>query len=133
MAKRGTIKAASVDQENYIAKKYRGKRSVSSGAAAHDAGDVRTFLQLIECKMTGNVLKPAKSISVKLQDVEKICDEAYAEGRTPALALRIYNPSSVLADVHGNIDMILRLVRDDCGNWNVPEGLSTEEDLSPSH
>lgn len=113
MAKRGTTKAASLDQENYIAELYKGKRSVSSGAADHDQGDVRDSVHLIECKMTGNVLKPAKSISVRLSDLEKIVDEAYSEGRTPALALRIYNPSSTLADTNGHVDMILRLVRDD--------------------
>jgi hypothetical protein len=113
LAKRGTVKEASVDQENFIAVKYGGKRSKSSGGAMHDAGDVRTTNHLIECKLTGDTLKPAKSIRLELSDLEKICDEAWAEGRTPALALRIYNPKSRLADVHGNVDVIARLVSDD--------------------
>jgi hypothetical protein len=117
MAKNGTVKKASLDQENFIAAKYSGKRSKSSGAAMHDAGDVRTGDHLIECKTTGDILKPAKSISLKLSDLEKICDEAWAEGRTPALALRIYNPSSRLADVHGNVDVIARLVCDDADRY----------------
>jgi hypothetical protein len=68
---------------------------------------------LIECKHTGTYDKPAKSISVKLADLEKIADEAWSEGRIPAMALSIYAPSSLLADNNGFVDLIVRLQTDD--------------------
>lgn len=57
--------------------------------------------------------KPAKSYSLKLSELEKIADEAWAEGLDPAIAIRIYNPDSVLADKDGNVDLIVRRVQDD--------------------
>jgi hypothetical protein len=54
MAKRGTVKALSVEHENFIAYLFGGKRSRSSGAAPGDPGDVRADPWLVECKMTGN-------------------------------------------------------------------------------
>lgn len=96
-----------------MAKLYNGTVSPSSGAADADQGDVRTETELIECKLTGSFLKPAKSISVKLEDLEKIADEAWSEGRDPVMALCIYNPDSVLADGNGYVDLTLRLTKDD--------------------
>jgi len=122
MAKRGSTKALSVLQEERIARAYHGMRSPSSGGAATDRGDVRIIgpleqgsrsTQLIECKHRGTYDKPAKSISVVLGDFEKIADEAWSEGRDPALALSVYAPDSVLADSGGFVDLVVRLVRDD--------------------
>lgn len=113
MAKRGSTKWLSVRQEEHIAYRYQGTRSASSGGAATDQGDVRTKHQLIECKTTGTFDKPAKSISIKLSDLDKIADEAWSENREPVLALRIYNPESVLADEDGNVDLIVRWINDD--------------------
>lgn len=113
MARRGTLKYRSVDQENFIARKYNGSRSPSSGANHRDRGDVRTESHLIECKLTGTHERPSKSISLKLEDFEKIADEAYSEGKYCAMALRIYNPDSPLSDAQGNIDFITYLVRED--------------------
>ena len=87
--------------------------SPSSGASAKDAGDVRTSGELIECKQTGQMDKPAKSIRLILADFEKIADEAWSEGLAPAMALRLYAPGSVLADKDGNVDLIVRRVVDD--------------------
>lgn len=112
MAKRKSTRSFARMHEDWIAKQYRGKVSPSSGASSVDCGDVRTDSELMECKATGHQ-KPAKSISVKLDVVEKIADEAYSEGLIPALPLRIYNPDSPLSDMYGNIDLICRLVRDD--------------------
>lgn len=92
---------------------YDGTVSPSSGGAAADQGDVRTTLLLIECKQTGEPEKERRSMSVKLDDFEKIADEAWSEGRTPMMALRIYSPDSVLADKQGNVDLAVRLVCDD--------------------
>lgn len=100
-------------QEERVAKRYKGKRSPSSGAAVHDQGDVRSVRDLIECKHSGTFDKPAKSISLKLVDFEKIADEAWSEGRNPAIALSIYAPDSPLADNDGFIDWIARLQTDD--------------------
>lgn len=113
MASRGSTKALSILQEDRVAKRYNGKRSPSSGGSVSDQGDVRTGRELIECKHTGTYDKPAKSISVKVSDLEKIADEAWSEGRSPALALSIYAPDSVLANREGFIDLIVRLQTDD--------------------
>ena len=112
MAKRGSNKHRSVEQEDYIAKKISGVRSPSSGASDKEDGDVRTKLFLVECKTTGEYHKPAKSISIKLDDIEKIVDEAYAANRVPVMALRIHNPQSPLADADGNIDIMANLLKD---------------------
>ncbi len=109
MAKRGTSKRRSVDQEEYVARKYGGKRSASSGAAAHDYGDVRTDTELIECKVTGGSKAPRF-----VQELEKIAREAWAEGREPVLVLRFEGcEGSVLADMDGNIDLAVRRMCDD--------------------
>jgi hypothetical protein len=108
MARRGTSKRLSVDHEEAIARAYGGARSPSSGGAAHDYGDVRCPTALIECKAT-----MAESRPKVLKEFEKIAVEAYAEGREPALALRYYAPESILADVDGFVDLIVRRVADD--------------------
>lgn len=112
MAKRGSKKYRSVEQENHIAKKIGGVRSRSSGASDKDNGDVKSKIYLVECKTTGEYDKPAKSISIKLSDIEKIVDGAHIEDRIPAIALRIYNPHSPLADADGNIDLMANLLKD---------------------
>lgn len=111
MATRGSSKALSVEQEEWIARKYGGRRSRSSGAADNDAGDVRTDKYLIECKVTGRPTAPAKSTLLKT--FEKIADEAYSEGREPLVALRFFNPESPLANPHGWVDLIVRRVAED--------------------
>jgi hypothetical protein len=114
MARRGPSKRLSVDHENYIANLFDGVRSKSSGAAVTDPGDVRCEAagKLIECKLTGSVGKPAKSISVQLNVLEKIAKEAWEHSMQPALALRIVHPGHLLADKDGNIDLIVHLMSD---------------------
>jgi hypothetical protein len=107
MAARGTSKRLSVDHEDWIAERYAGKRSKSSGGAAHDQGDVRCPTLLIECKA---IMKPNKKL---IDEFEKVAKEAYSEGRTPAVALRYFAPDSILADNDGWVDLIVRRVRDD--------------------
>lgn len=112
MAKRGTVKRKSVEQENFIASMYDGQRSASSGAAVTDQGDVRTDHQLIECKVMGAPEEEIKRPGFA-RDMEKITEEAWTEGRHPALAIRWYDPNSVLADRYGWCDVIIRRVADD--------------------
>jgi len=111
MARRGSTKYLSVKHEDRIARLYGGKRSASSGGAETDQGDVRAPDYLIECKMTGGpgVVKRSKLVS----DMEKVTEEALSEGRTPMVALRYYDPDSILADREGWIDLIVRRVVDD--------------------
>lgn len=108
MAKRGSTKQSSIDHEEYIAGIYRGRRSPSSGAADNDNGDVRSENYLIECKTTGRPGYPVKSLPVFVQTLEKIADEAWAEGRFPVLAMRFYNPDSPLA-VQGWVDVSIMI------------------------
>jgi Holliday junction resolvase len=120
MARKGTKKARSVEHEEFIAKCYEGRRSPSSGAADHDAGDVKVGNArvggiLFECKTTGDAEKPAKATLVTR--MEKIADEAWASGLEPALALRFYKPDSRLADSKGFIDLIVRRVADDTESY----------------
>lgn len=112
MATRGSKKFRSVEQEDFIAKKVSGRRSPSSGASDKEDGDVENEVFLIECKTTGEFDKPAKSISIKLEDLEKIRDEAMVAGKVPVMALRIHNPESPLADANGNIDIMANLLKD---------------------
>ncbi len=114
-AKRGSAKRRSVEQEEYVARKYGGVRSKSSGAAAHDYGDVRTPHgthspgQLIECKVTTGSRVPQF-----IQELEKIAREAWVEGREPVLVLRYEGcRGNLLADVDGNIDIAVRRMLDD--------------------
>jgi hypothetical protein len=113
MAKRGSSKWFSEQHERFIAKRHRGTRSPSSGAAISDQGDIRTGKYLIECKHRGSYTRPAKSIPIDLDTLEKICREAWSEGKNPMLALRMYNPDSMLSDKDGMIDLIVRLERDE--------------------
>lgn len=98
----------SVDHEEFIARSYNGIRSPSSGGAGHDNGDIRCPTTLIECKVTMKEIKPKI-----IKEFEKIAEEAYAEGREPALALRYFEPNSLLANSDGWIDLIVRRVADD--------------------
>lgn len=107
MARRGSSKDRSERHENFIAACYGGKRSPSSGAAETDQGDVRTESMLIECKTTGGPEKPAK-LPIFLQHLEKVCLEAWEEGRDGVVALRYYCPTSKLANPDGFVDVIVR-------------------------
>lgn len=115
MARRGSTKWFSERQEERVAKVYGGERSPSSGAAVTDAGDVRMRENnnLCECKHAGTFEKPAKSISLRLKDLEKIADEAWAEGMEPMMVLTMYAPDSILADKDGEVSVSVRLMLDD--------------------
>jgi hypothetical protein len=111
MSARGSSKALSVAHEQWIAKRYGGTRSASSGAADNDQGDVRTEAELIECKLTGRPGAPSKAGLLKT--FEKVAKEAYSEGRDPMVALRFYAPDSIAADNDGWVDLTVRMTSDD--------------------
>lgn len=116
MAKRGTAKRLSVEQENWIAKIYRGRRSKSSGASPTDLGDVRIedSSTLFECKGKWGELVDAKPVrSTLVSQFEKICDEAIQGAKEPAMALRFYMPNSPIANRDGFVDLTVRLTADD--------------------
>lgn len=106
MAQRGTNKYLSVEHENWIANLFGGRRSKSSGAAEHDAGDVRTKHLLIECKATQG------RIPTFVSQFEKVAKEAWEEGKTPVLALRFKDQDNPLADSHGWVDLVVTLATD---------------------
>jgi hypothetical protein len=112
MAKRGTSKRYSVEHEEFVARKYGGRRTPSSGAADNDSGDVRAPNDLIECKMTGKPGEDPKR-STLLRHFEKIAEEAHAEGRSPVVALRFWCPDSALADINGWVDLAVRTLDED--------------------
>jgi hypothetical protein len=115
MGKFGTTKQLSVAHEDYIADRYNGRRSRSSGAADNDSGDVRSPEYLIECKMTGSPSKPLARTPTLVQHFEKVTEEAWAEGKDPMVALRYYLPNSPLANSDGWVDLIVKRVVDDVG------------------
>lgn len=101
----------SVQQEDYIAKRYNGRRSPSSGAQDVDRGDVRytvsveyeDFPYTAECKAT-----KAASISLKKDVWEKIREEAEDQERRPCMFLRFYDETT-----GESLDLVVRDVRDD--------------------
>jgi len=113
MARKGTTKAYSIEQEDYVASQYNGKRSPSSGGADNDSGDVRAPRDLIECKVKGSPNHPLKNCPTILQQFDKIAVEAHLEGRSPVLALRFYWPDSPLANHKGWVDLSVRLLDED--------------------
>lgn len=113
MARHGTVKRLADNHETHIAALYDGIKSPSSGGAASDAGDVRTDTHLIECKLTGTPGVKPKRIPKMIQELEKIADEAHAEGRDPILCLRYYHPDSRLANRDGWLDLSVKLTTDD--------------------
>lgn len=120
MAKRGTNKRFSQDQEAFVAAQYGGTVSPSSGAANNDSGDVRTERDLIECKVkVPQTCKKGHSHyechcgqPALVKTFEKISEEAYAEGKSPVVALRFWYPSSILAK-NGWVDLSVRLLEED--------------------
>ena len=109
-----TVKELSRKHESDIAKWYNGSRSASSGASQTDKGDVRieSSKTLFECKLTGSPGNKSKRTTL-LGNMEKIADEAWIEGKHPAVALRIFCPESPLAGHEGWVDLVVRLAKDD--------------------
>lgn len=108
------------EHEKFIAKLYGGERTKSSGSGVKQKGDVRieTDREVVECKYTDNQDGQRKPRLVTV--MEKVSQEAYEEGKDPAIALRWYMPDSTLANSDGMVDLVVRLAKDDAerGNQN---------------
>lgn len=116
MARRGTSKFRSLEQEHAVGAAYHGYVSPSSGAADTDAGDVRTFNSLIECKTTGHEGEEKRpSLNQILAWLEEITGQAWEEGKAPVVALRIYAKGHPLARPDGQLDLAIMPV-DDAGH-----------------
>lgn len=114
MAISGTTKQWSIDHETFVARTLDGSRIPNSGATDTRKGDVIVLdcELLAECKFTGSPIQGAKSISLKLADMEKIVDEAHELGYAPAIALRIIAPGSPIADLKGMVDWVAIPIND---------------------
>lgn len=126
MAPRGSNKARSVDHEDYIAWRFGGTRNEGSGAHDSEHGDVITPGYVFECKTTGEpkLCKHERDWfqcpdcyrkPTMIQRMEKVFDEAHEVGRVPVLALRYYDPDSILANKSGFVDFIVRHIDDEPG------------------
>lgn len=78
-------------QEKKIAKAYGGKKIKGSGNGKFQKGDVRAGRFLIEAKRTD-----AASIVLKREWLAKIEQEAFDDGKYPALEIQIQNQDWVL-------------------------------------
>lgn len=121
MATPGSNKDRSIKHEALISSLYGGLRTSNSGADITDLGDVRVKKGqireghfLFECKTTGYPGKPANNVILK--QFIKVADEAYQEGRQPAMSLQYFFPDCPLADRDGYVTFTLRLSTDDV-NW----------------
>lgn len=77
--------------EERTARDFGGRRQPGSGNKWNKKGDVSTPILLIENKYRGN-----NSLTLKALDLTKICDEATAEGRVPALVIELAGSEYVL-------------------------------------
>lgn len=124
-----TKKELSKQHEEYVARIYGGTRSRSSGASDVDKGDVRAESSetVFECKLTGAPGGDSKRTTL-LRVMEKTADEAWAEGKEPAVCLRLFCPESPLANHEGWVDLTVRMLADDCVRERL---LARDEDPIP--
>ena len=80
-------KRKSMAQENRVAKATGGRRQKASGALPGSKGDVRSVELLNECKRTDK-----KSISITIEYLQKITQEAAFYNRIPSVAIEIESP-----------------------------------------
>lgn len=78
-------------QEERTARDFGGRRQPGSGNGWARKGDVVTPVLQIENKWTGT-----NSITLKAVALQKICDEATAEGRIPAFVIELGGKEYVL-------------------------------------
>lgn len=77
----------SIAQENRIAGSVGGRRQKASGALPGAKGDVRGVELLAECKRTDK-----KSISITIEYLQKITQEASFYNKIPCVAIEIESP-----------------------------------------
>jgi hypothetical protein len=81
------IRRKSMKQENRVAKAVKGRRQKASGALPGSKGDVRSVELLGECKRTDK-----KSISITIEYLQKITEEAAYYSKIPSVAIEIESP-----------------------------------------
>lgn len=108
-----SVKRLSQLQERWIANHYAGTVSPSSGGAVTDEGDVANHYTLFECKYSGKPGNDNPGVRLSANLLNKIHDEAREVGKMPAVAIRLYDPDSPMADLDGFVDWIARPVGDD--------------------
>lgn len=69
--------------EKHVAKVFKGKVTPGSGNKPMHKGDVKSDSFMVECKMTKN-----ESMSLKLEWLTKISEEATCRDRIPAMHIR---------------------------------------------
>lgn len=79
--------------ERRLEKAFDGQRNAASGAFWSRKGDVRSVKFLIEHKWTAK-----KSFTIKASDLEKICEEAILDGRTPVLGFHLNGRNYVILE-----------------------------------
>lgn len=62
----------------------------------------------IECKTTGGPGEDPIKLPGFVKELEKLARKAYANGKDPVLALRYYQPESILADYQGWVDLAVK-------------------------
>jgi len=82
-----TRKRKSMAQEGRVAKATGGRRQKASGALPGSKGDVRSVELLNECKRTDK-----KSISITIEYLQKITQEASFYNKVPSVAIEIESP-----------------------------------------
>ena len=80
-------RAKSIAQEKRVAKSVGGRRQKASGALPGAKGDIRSVELLGECKRTDK-----KSISITLEYLAKITQEAGYYNKIPCVAIEIASP-----------------------------------------
>lgn len=80
-------RAKSIAQENRVAKSVGGNRQKASGALPGSKGDIKSIELLGECKRTDK-----KSISITLEYLAKITQEASYYNKIPCVAIEIGSP-----------------------------------------
>lgn len=86
MARMEKIGQAGRASEKGLAKRLKGRPTRASGAVLTDKGDIDLPEFLMECKSTKN-----DSLSVKLEWLLKITQEAVLRGKKPAFAISFTN------------------------------------------
>lgn len=95
---------ASRQQEDRIAKGYKGSRNVMSGAGWVRKADVRTDDFLIEAKLK---MDPnAKSYSLRAEDLRKLTKQAIADSRIPVMMIDLAGHNYVVLRDDDFKDMI---------------------------
>ena len=90
MKKQPGVRKVADRRERGIAKEHGGKRVVASGSKPHAKEDVSFVHVLLQDKMTYG-----KSISIRLDDLEKLEEHAVMVSKIPAISFAIHNKKGI--------------------------------------